>query len=178
MAVIDKPVCRINTFNDHENREILRENIKDSLPLDDSLSNSYRSITKHLLSDFDYSLESLQELKIPDPDLESEGEIAVASDYSYSEAYKLLRELYQDLRLAFPYCSATLESQGGIDLVWDNPESNKRVWIEIPFSSNLQGSVFYRQNEDSKFINYINVKQVYNLLIWLFDDKSVDDCLS
>jgi len=129
----------------------------------------------YFVSDFEYSCRNIHELKIPDFSLERDGEIPNVSYYAQFLAFTLLEHLHEQLGSYFPYCSATLESQGGIDLVWDNTELNKRVWVTIPHSSNLQCSVLYSQNDVSKFISPISVELIYNLLVWLLDKSSEYD---
>ncbi|CAD0224316.1 conserved hypothetical protein [Planktothrix agardhii] len=129
------------------------------------------------LSDFKKSLKYLAELKVIDPDLveDDEDEVLIPSDYAFSESIKLLFQLYDRLRESFPYCFSDLESRGGVHLIWDDQEFNKKVWVKIPVSSQFQSSVYYRQGEDSELIKNPSFDQVYQLLLWLLNDLSVND---
>lgn len=133
--------------------------------------NSYQS------SNFNKSLKYLAELQVIDPDLDEddEDEVLIPSDYAFSESFKLLFQLYDRLRESFPYCFSDLESRGGVHLIWDNQEFNKKVWVEIPVSSKFQSSVYYRQGEDSELIENPSFDQVYQLLLWLSTDRYVND---
>ncbi len=129
-------------------------------------------------SNFNKSFQYLAELKVIDPDLDDEDEVLIPSDYAFSESFKLLFQLYDRLKKdfrVFPYCFSSLESRGGVHLIWDNQEFNKKVWVKIPVSSQFQSSVYYRQGEDSELIKNPSFDQVYQLLLWLSTDRSIND---
>jgi hypothetical protein len=167
MAVAEK--INLNTFDD--NREVLitvnmKEDHQTSIS-SYSLSKPYRSIAQHHSSDFDYSLESLKSLNIPDPDLLEDGEIAVASEYAFEKAHTLLMKLNEFFGLDFLYCSSTIDSRGGINLVWDNKELHKRIWVSIPYSPDIKSSIYCREGEENRFFDYLSSGTMMKLLLWL-----------
>ena len=98
------------------------------------------------LSNYELSLERLNELKIPDPDLLADGDVAIASDYAFNMALDLLKSLHERFPSDFPYCSSTLDSRGGIDLVWDKIKPRERIWVIVPHDHNLKGSIYTRRD--------------------------------
>jgi hypothetical protein len=165
MTVAEKIVNTINVNNFNDNREILIEDHQNI-----SFSTSYCSAKKPRLSNFDYSLESLKSLQIPDCDLEDE-EIAVASKYAFERAYSLFMKLYDFFGPDFLYCSSTLESRGGINLVWNNQSLDKKIWVRIPFSSSLKSSIYCQEGEESIFIEGLSSETMMKLLLWLKNNR-------
>ena len=115
---------------------------------------------------FQASIHNLYALKEMDEDeRDDEDDIIFPSEYAFDEASKLLTQVHKVLGQAFPYCAASLESRGGINLVWDNPVLKRRIWVEIPVSAEFKRSIFHREQEVSQFINYLDVEQLVKLLI-------------
>jgi len=126
--------------------------------------------------DFVVTLERLLDLTEKDADLneDEEDEILNPSYYAVSNAIKNLIELYERLGRSFPRGFASLESRGGIILIWNNSEFNKEIRVKIPFSSELQESIYYRHGEDSQLIKNPSIEEICKLLRWLSTDQSID----
>jgi hypothetical protein len=138
-------------------------------------SSSYRiirSIREIETTDFQRSMQGLLNLdEIDEDEIDEEDDIVKPSSYAFTEAYKLLNEIRGYFKTAFPYCSSSLETKGGIDLVWDNRFLERRVWVEIPNNEQINGAIFYREKDKSKFISKIDFKRVMRLLLWLNDSQ-------
>ncbi|WP_024547115.1 hypothetical protein [Picosynechococcus sp. NKBG15041c] len=128
-------------------------------------------------SDFQKSIQGLKNLdEIDEDEIDDEDDVITPSTYALTEAWKLLNEIRLLFKDAFPYCSSSLETKGGIDLVWDNHFLERRVWVEIPNNEQANGAVFYREKDQSKFINKVDFKRVMRLLLWLNDSQmSIED---
>lgn len=120
--------------------------------------------------DFDLTLKRLLELKEIDPDLDEndEDEIYYPSDYAFSHSIQLLNELYKKiLGDGFPRGYASVESQGGVDLIWNNPQLDKKVWFEFPVNDSLESSVYYQIGDKSNLIKQPETSLIAKLLQWL-----------
>lgn len=126
--------------------------------------------------DFDLTLKRLLELKEIDPDLDEndEDEIYYPSDYAFSGSIELLTELYEILGNAFPYGFASVESRGGVDLIWKNKTLDKQVWFKFPVDDSFQSSVYYREKDKSNLIKQPEITFIAKLLQWLFTEDSFD----
>ena len=153
--------------------------------LDSRYSRDSMSWTSHDISesqsssdtDFQASMRSLYNLdEIDEDEINDRDEVVKPSPYAVSEAHRLLMEIRSCFKDAFPYCSSSLESRGGINLVWDNPSLERRVWVKIPHKSNTIDYIIYREKDINKFTNKFSIEQLYGLLIWLNDNcRSIDD---
>ena len=177
-----------------ENNSEIKANPKPNLDLDKILSSlSHYGITflpnygvtenKSLLNrrassspDFIVTLERLLELTEKDADLDEdeEDEILNPSYYAVSNAITKLIKLYERLGISFPRGFASLESRGGIILIWKNSEFNKEIRVKVPFSSQLKESVYYCHGDHSQLIKNPSVEEINQLLRWLSTDKSID----
>jgi len=119
--------------------------------------------------DFDLTLKRLLELKEIDPDLDEndEDEIYYPSDYAFSHSIQLLNELYKILGDGFPRGYASVESQGGVDLIWNNQQLDKKVWFEFPVNDSLESSVYYQIGDKSNLIKQPETSLIAKLLQWL-----------
>jgi hypothetical protein len=127
-------------------------------------------------NDFQKSVKNLLSLdEIEEEDIDDEDDIVKPSSYAFTEAYRLLNEVRNFFRTAFPYCASSLESRGGIDLVWDNCLLGRRVWVEIPAENGFQGAVFYRDHDQSRFIKGFDTQKIIRLLLWLNDSQTSID---
>lgn len=128
-------------------------------------------------TNFQDSIQNLYALKeIDEDERDDEDEIVIPSESAFNEAYKLLTQVHKVLGQAFPYCAASLESRGGINLVWDNLNLERRIWVEIPVSAEFKSSIFYREQEVSQLIDYLDVGQLVKLLLWLNNNQqSIDN---
>jgi len=122
---------------------------------------------------FDITLKRLLELKEIDPDFDDEDEIYYPSDYAFNGAIELLNQLYQILGSAFPRGYADVESRGGINLIWNNQDPNKKVWFEFPVNPNYQTSVYYQKDDESKLIKQPETGLIAQLLRWLVTEDSL-----
>lgn len=125
--------------------------------------------------DFDITLKRLLELKEIDPDLDEndEDEIYYPSDYAFSGAIQLLNEVYKILGDSFPRGYASLESRGGIDLIWNNKPLDKKVWFEFPVNNSFQTSIYYIKGNKSNLIKQPKTSFIAKLLEWLFTEDSL-----
>lgn len=119
------------------------------------------------------TIKGLLDLQKIDPDLD-EDEIYYPSTYAFSGCIELLTKLYQILGDTFPYGFASLESRGGVDLIWKNKVLDKQVWFEFPVDDRFQSSVYYRQGDKSCLIKQPEIKLIAKLLQWLFTEDSFD----
>ncbi len=130
-------------------------------------------------SDFKITLKRLFELKEKDPDLDEdeEDEVLVPSDYAFSESLELLFYLDEDLGQSFPRGFCSLESRGGINLIWKNYDFDKEVRVHIPFSHQLKQSLFYWKGDDGKLIENLSLDKtkICKLLIWLSTNQSINN---
>ncbi|WP_017296099.1 hypothetical protein [Geminocystis herdmanii] len=124
--------------------------------------------------DFQMTVKSLLDLQEINPDLEEEDEdeIYYPSDYAFSGCIELLIKLYHILGDTFPYGFASVESRGGVDLIWKNKVLDKQVWFEFPVDDSFQSSVYYRQGDTSHLIQQPEIKLIAKLLQWLFSEDS------
>ena len=127
-------------------------------------------------NDFQDTINSLLELKEIDPDLDEddEDEIYYPSDYAFSGSIELLNELYEILGDAYPYGFASVESRGGVDLIWKNKTLDKQVWFKFPVDNSFQSSIYYRQGDKSNLIKQPEITFIAKLLQWLFTEDSLD----
>ena len=127
--------------------------------------------------DFQASIRSLYNLnEIDEDEIDDEDEVVKPSPYAVSEAHRLLMEIRSCFKDAFPYCASSLESRGGINLVWDNPSLERRVWVKIPHKSKSIDYILYREKDINKFTQEFSIAQLYGLLIWLNENLfSLDD---
>lgn len=127
-------------------------------------------------ADFQETINSLLELKEIDPDFDEddEDEIYYPSDYAFSGSIELLTELYEILGNAFPYGFASVESRGGVDLIWKNKTLDKQVWFKFPVDDSFQSSVYYREKDKSNLIKQPEITFIAKLLQWLFTEDSFD----
>ncbi|MEB3188875.1 MAG: hypothetical protein VKL42_00845 [Snowella sp.] len=128
-------------------------------------------------NDFQKSVKNLSSLyEIDGEEIDEDDDIVKPSPYAFTEAYRLLNEVRNYFKTAFPYCASSLETKGGIDLVWDNCFLERRVWVEIPHNEQINGAIFYREKDKSKFISKIDFKRIMRLLIWINDSQmSIED---
>lgn len=120
---------------------------------------------------FEDSLKSLQALYEIDKDDLDNNYVSVPTKSAYYDAHRLLVRLKEILQETFPYCCASLESRGGIDLVWSNKELNRKVWVTVPFDHVLSGfSIYYREHDKSWFINKLDFTKLCELLLWIKGD--------
>lgn len=126
--------------------------------------------------DFTITFERLLELTKIDPDLDEdeEDEVLYPSDYAFSEAMELLTQLYKVLGASFPRGFSSLESRGGINLIWSNQALDKEVWVKIPVSPDFSRSVYYREGNNSELIKHPSHTQVYQCLLWLLTNQSIN----
>ena len=127
--------------------------------------------------DFDITLKRLLKLKEIDPDLDKndEDEAYYPSDYAFSGCLELLNELYQILGSAFPRGYASVESRGGVDLIWNNQELDKKVWFEFPVNHNFQPSVYYQKGDEHNLIKQPETSLIAKLLQWLVTEQLIID---
>lgn len=129
-------------------------------------------------SNFQITLNRLLELQEIDCDLDEndEDEIYLPSEYAFSASKNLLDELYKALGDAFPCGFSSLDSRGGINLIWRNQEFDKEVKVKVPFCKDLESYIYYYQGDNSKLktitvntaIDYIS-----NLLRWLSNNNPI-----
>ncbi|CAD5942617.1 MULTISPECIES: hypothetical protein [Planktothrix] len=125
--------------------------------------------------DFMITFNRLLELTEIDPDLdeEEECEILNPSDYAVSKSVKQLIDLYKLLGRSFPRGFSSLESRGGVNLIWTNQEFDKEVWVEIPFNSKIEESVYYRKGNDSELIKNPSLEEISDLLFWVSNQQPI-----
>lgn len=125
--------------------------------------------------DFMITFNRLLELTEIDPDLdeEEEDEILNPSDYAVSKSVKQLIDLYKLLGQYFPRGFSSLESRGGVNLIWTNQEFDKEVRVKIPVNCEFQESVYYRKGDDSKLIKNPSLEKVFQLLLWLSNNQPI-----
>lgn len=113
-------------------------------------------------ADFKITVERLNDLKILDPDLneEEEDEILIASDYAYNEAIKLLNNLSEFLGESFPRGFCSVESRGGVNLIWTDKDNDKEIRIKIPCSDNFNRSLYYSSGDESNLIQEPTLKDI------------------
>ena len=80
---------------------------------------------------FKVTFERLWELKDIDEDIEAEDEIFYPSEYAFSTAIHLLLDLYQRLGECFPLGYASVDSQGGANLIWRCREQDKEIRLNL-----------------------------------------------
>jgi hypothetical protein len=73
--------------------------------------------------------------------------------------------------LDFIYCCSTLESRGGINLVWNNKNLDKDIWVRIPYHSSLKSSIYCQEGEESIFIEGLSSETMMKLLLWLKNNR-------
>ena len=142
------------------------------------LEQIHQTVSQDLTNrNFKVTFERLWELKEIDEDLEEEDEIFCPSEYAFSTSIHLLLELYKRVGEVFPLGYASVDSQGGVNLIWRCKEQDKEVRFNLPHTSQLlHSSVYLRQNSESNLIDNPSVTQLANLLQWLFaDDRELDD---
>ena len=142
----------------------------------DSTYNNLYSFNLSSNANFKDTIKSLLELREIDPDLDEddEDEIYYPSGYAFSSSIQLLKELDKILGNAFPCGFASVESRGGVDLMWKNKALDKQVWFKFPVNDSFQSSVYYRQGDKSKLIKQPETKLIAKLLQWLFTEDSLD----
>jgi hypothetical protein len=123
--------------------------------------------------DFDITLKRLLELKEIDSDLgeNDQDQVYYPSDYAFNGCLELLNQLEQILGSNFPRGYADLESRGGINLIWNNQELNKKVWFEFPANEKFESSIYYQKDEQYNLIKQPETSQVAKLLQWLVTDE-------
>ena len=119
-------------------------------------------------------LNSLNNLYALNEEEADEENIYLPTEYAFKEARELFKSLYLILGCKFPYCSCSLETREGIDLVWDNPRLDRRVWISIHYIAKKVPYIFYREKEVSKFTEDFTLDKLVNLLERLNKDNFID----
>lgn len=130
-----------------------------------------QNFSKDFLITFDRVL-NLTEID-PDLDEEEEDEILNPSNYAVSQSVEKLTQLYQKLNQSFPRGFSSLESRGGVNLIWSNQDFDKEVRVKIPFSSELKESVYYRKGDDSNLIKKPSLEKISELLFWLSSQQPI-----
>lgn len=125
--------------------------------------------------DFQITFERLLELTEIDDDIdkEEENEVLNPSAYAVSGSIELLTKLYQLLGQNFPRGFSSLESRGGINLIWTDQDFDKEVRVKFPVSCQFKGSLYYRKGDNSALIENPCLEQVYQLLLWLSSDQEI-----
>lgn len=142
------------------------------------LEQIHQTVSQDLTNrNFKVTFERLWELKDIDEDVEEEDEIFCPSEYAFSTAIHLLFDLSQRVGELFPLGYASVDSQGGANLIWRCREQDKEIRLNLPYAAQpLHSSVYVRQNSESRLIDNPSVTQLANLLQWLFaDDRELDD---
>jgi hypothetical protein len=125
--------------------------------------------------DFKITFQRLLKLAEIDPDLDEdeEDEILNPSEYALSTAKELLTQLDQKLDQNFPRGFSSLESRGGINLIWTNTEFDKEVRIKVPVRPEFSKYLSCFKGDDGKFIKNFSLDQVCCSLIWLQTDSDL-----
>jgi hypothetical protein len=125
--------------------------------------------------DFMITLNRLLELTEIDPDLdeEEEDEILNPSDYAVSKSVKQLSDLSELLGRSFPRGFSSLESRGGVNLIWKNQDFDKEIRVKIPVNCDFQESVYYRKGDDSELIKNPSLEKISQLLLWLSTNQPI-----
>ena len=98
----------------------------------------------------------------------------ILSDYAFSESIELSRELGKRLKKSFPYGFSSLESEGGVNLIWKNTDLDKEVRVKLPFKDTLEKSLYFREGNKSELIKNFSTDKIYEILIWLSTEKSIN----
>ena len=112
------------------------------------------------------------ELKDIDADLYTESdEVFVPSDYAFSGSLELLNQLYGLLGQSFLRGFCSVDSQGGINLIWKAHQVDQEIRFKFPTSQQSEKSFYYRQGKNSQLIKSPSLEQIYQFLINLSTDK-------
>jgi hypothetical protein len=122
--------------------------------------------------DFSITLKRLFELQEEDPDIDEDDEIYYPSDYAFSGSLKLLYDLYLILGTSFPRGYASLDTRGGVNLIWKNHELDKQVWYKFSVDQSLLNTVYFRQGDESRLIKKPRTILVVKLLQWLITENT------
>ena len=124
-------------------------------------------------ADFQITVERLNDLKIQDPDLneEEEDEILIPSDYAYNEAVRLLNNLYEILGESFPRGFCSVESRGGVNLIWRNQEFDNKIRIMIPYKNDVNNSLYYLSGEESVLIEELTLSDIRSRFLMFLNEN-------
>jgi hypothetical protein len=135
-----------------------------------TLEQIHQSVLQESQDDrFKLTFERLWELREIDLDLQDDDdEVFCPSDYAFSNAIYLIWELYQSVGELFPLGYVSVDSQGGVNLIWKCKETGKEVRFNLPYTpQNSRSSVYLRHNSQSHLIEQPSVTQLLNFLRWL-----------
>lgn len=125
--------------------------------------------------DFIITFIRLLELTEIDLDLneDEEGEVLNPSMYAVLRSINYLINLYELLGDLFPRGFSSLESRGGINLIWNNQRTSKDIDIRInvKFSPNFEDSVYYSTGNGKDFSSELiinpSIESLHKLLLWI-----------
>jgi hypothetical protein len=127
-------------------------------------------------SNFKITQKRLLKLQEIEADFYDEDEINSPSEYAFSTSKKLIDELYKILNDDFPLGFSSLDSRGGINLIWRNKIFDKEVKIKIPVNNQLESYVYYYQGDESRLKTIIvdtSLNFLASLLLWLSNNNSL-----
>jgi len=133
-------------------------------------SNSSQNIATVQASNYQKTKARL--LEIRDPDAESDYDDWGATnptDYAWDFSLKILQELEKLMPSSFPLGFASLNSEGGIELVWKNHEFNNEIRLSVPSRQELDMSLYLRKNSygESQLLSRPSIKQLAETLQFL-----------
>ncbi|VXD17105.1 hypothetical protein PL8927_550204 [Planktothrix serta PCC 8927] len=187
MTITYKKTSAIKANFDQAYQKQLRERIVLNTPVDlsqilSTISHHQKPLCEDYLaresshnSDFIITFKRLLELTEIDPDLDEneEDEILNPSSYAVSKSIKQLIQLDELLGQSFPRGFSSLESRGGVNLIWKNPDFDKEIRVKIPVNCDFQESVYYRKGDDSELIKNPSLEKISQILLWLSTNQPI-----
>lgn len=134
-------------------------------------SQSRKRFPKNIIEIMEY----LVKLTRVDPNFQDEDRILNPSSYAVRQSVNFLEKLYNLLGDDFPRGFASLESGGGVNLIWSNDIFDKEARVEIPYSSDLTDSIYYCDDErdEDRLIENPSPVEVANILSWLSTNEPI-----
>ena len=112
-------------------------------------------------------------LEIDDTDCENDEDEWGATRptrYAWQLSLEILQEIEKLMQTYFPLGFASLDSDGGIELVWKNYKTTNEIRISVPATNKVDISLYirYYSNEKSKLLANPSINQLVIALQFLY----------
>lgn len=122
-----------------------------------SPSNIVESRIDSFNTNYQKTLQRLEEIEDMDCECDEDEYGATRSThYARESSRTILKEIARSMKSDFPLGFASLDSTGGIDLVWKNHQTKNEINVFIPSSLNKNKSLYIRNFDNGKSRLFIN----------------------
>jgi len=144
--------------------------------ISDVPDNNYRIINSSSVinaqsSNYQKTLQSLFEIDNTDcEEDEDEWGATRPTKYAWQLSLEILQQISEQIRFDFPLGFASLESDGGIEIIWKNYSTKNELRISIPSHEGSNLSLYIRNlgNGKSKLFANSSIKRIVRALQFLY----------